>query len=734
MSLRGEMDMGIQYNESKKIFHIQGKSVSYIFKADKYNNLIHLYYGKKIRNINDNVINTNKAKSWSIIPNEEDDQYALDSALLEYPTFGHVDLRSGALSIEQENGSRILNLKYDSHKIIKGKKGIEGLPATYADEDEAETLEIALIDEVTNLLVVLNYTVFNDRNVITKSVQIINKGYQTLKVLNAQSCCVDYRNSDYELLQLSGAWARERQIVKRQLVQGIQSIGSARGTSSHVHNPFMALMSPDTTEENGEVFGFNLVYSGNFLGEVSVSEHNRTRVLMGINPMNFSWQLKPEERFQTPEVVMVYSNEGLGGMSSEYHSLYRENLMRGTWKEKQRPIVINNWEATYFDFTRESLEDIVKKASEIGVELFVLDDGWFGKRDDDTCSLGDWYVNTDKIEGGLEKLAKNVNNMDMDFGLWFEPEMISPDSDLYRNHSDWCLHVENRERVTCRYQLVLNLSKKEVCDYIIESVSKVLSSAPIKYVKWDMNRYLTDVMSMDLPRDRQMETSHRYMLGLYYIMEEIVTRHKDILFEGCSGGGGRFDPGILYYMPQIWTSDDSDAIERLKIQYSTSLVYPPVSMGSHVSSTPNHQVGRTTPLNTRGNVAMSGNFGYELDLTKYNDKQISEIKEQIDFYKENRQLIQYGDYYRLNNPFEENNGAWIFVSKDKTEVILFYTTILAEPNPVDQQVRCRGLNEEFNYKIDGLEGIFGGDELMNLGLTLPELKDFESVRFRIRKA
>lgn len=725
--------MGIEYIERKRLFHIQGKDVSYILKADKYDNLIQLYYGKKIRSINDRIINTTKAMCWGVIPEKDDIDYGLDSALMEYPTFGHVDFRSGAINIEQENGSRVLDLKYDSYRIIQGKKPLKGLPATYADQEEAETLEITLIDKLIGLNVILSYTIFNNRNVITKSVQIINKGNEMLKILGAHSCCMDFRDYDYDMLHLSGAWARERQIVKTPLVQGTRSIGSARGTSSHVHNPFLALMSKDATEENGEVFGFNFVYSGNFLGEVSVSETGRTRVLMGINPSNFSWQLKPEDMFQTPEVVMVYSSNGLGEMSREYHSLYRENLMRGPWKNKQRPILINNWEATYFDFTRESLEKIVKKASDIGIELFVLDDGWFGKRDDDTCSLGDWKVNTDKIQGGLEKLVNNVNDMNMSFGLWFEPEMISPDSDLYRNHSDWCLHVKNRERVMTRFQLVLDLSRKEVCDYIINAVSEVLSNAPISYVKWDMNRYLTDVMSVDLPSDRQMETAHRYMLGLYYVMEEIVTRHENVLFEGCSGGGGRFDPGILYYMPQIWTSDDSDAIERLKIQYSTSIVYPPVSMGSHVSVSPNHQIGRVTPLNTRGNIAMSGNLGYELDISKYNEEQVDMVKEQINFYKENRQLIQFGNFYRLMNPYEKNNGAWMFVSNDKTEAVLFYTTILAVPNPLDQQIRCIGLNEEYDYEIDEIEGVFGGDELMNLGLTIPELKDFESVRYKIRK-
>lgn len=725
--------MGINYNSDKRIFHIQGKDVSYVIKANEYNDLIHLYYGKKIRHINDEAINTTKARTWSVIPTGSKDKYGIDSALLEYPTFGHTDFRNPALHIEQESGSTVVELKYHGYEIFKGKKGLEGLPATYGNEEEAETLEITLRDEVIDIYVVLSYTVLTGTNIITRSSKIINKGKETLKILSAQSCCVDFKESDYEMLQLSGAWARERNMMKRKLVQGVQSIGSVRGTSSHVHNPFLALLSPDSTENQGEVYGFNFVYSGNFIGEVSVCEHNRTRVLMGIHPMNFSWELREQDSFQTPEVVMAYSHEGLNGMSQEYHGVYKENLVRGTWKHKERPILINSWEATYFDFTRESIEGLARKASEAGIELCVLDDGWFGKRNDDKTSLGDWYVNKTKLDGSVETLAKNVEAMDMSFGLWFEPEMISPDSDLYREHSDWCIHVPNRSRIETRNQLVLDFARQEVCDYIIDVVSKVLSSAPISYVKWDMNRYLTDVMSMSLPAHRQMETSHRYCLGLYYVMEELVTRHKDVLFEGCSGGGGRFDPGILYYMPQIWASDDTDAIERLKIQYATSIVYPINTMGSHVSSVPNHIVERSTPLETRGNVAMSGNLGYELDITNYNEEEMNELKEQINFYKANRQLIQFGDFFRINNPFTDNRASWVFVSKDQTEAVLFNIAILGMPNPHDQQMKFVGLNPEFDYEIEGVEGIFGGDELMNLGLTLPVLKDYQSVRYKLRK-
>lgn len=724
--------MSINYCEDKKQFHLQGKDVSYICKVDQYGRLIHVYYGKKIRQMNTVGMETTKPVTWSLMP-EEDEHYALDTALLEYATYGHVDHRTPALHIEQADGSTIMDFKYESHHQYKGKKALDGLPATYADEEEAQTLAIVLKDSLNGVEVTLSYTVFHKENVITRSVQIKNGGQEPVRVLSAQSCCVDFEHANYDMMHLSGAWTRERHVVRRKIVPGEQSIGSTRGASSHVHNPFLALLSPDATEDTGQVYGFNFVYSGNFSGHVSVQEHDRTRVLMGIHAFNFTWQLEAGETFQTPEVVMVYSHKGLGDMSRTYHRLYRNNLMRGVWKDKERPILINNWEATYFDFTRKSIEALAEKASEIGVELCVLDDGWFGKRDDDRCSLGDWIVNEDKLEGGLDILAKNINKNNMAFGLWFEPEMISPDSELYRKHPDWCLYVEGRDHVLTRYQLTLDLSRQEVCDYILEAVSSILSTAPITYVKWDMNRYMSNVFSKGRLPKQQMETCHRYMLGLYGILEELVRRHPDVLFEGCAGGGGRFDAGMLYYMPQIWTSDDSDAIERLKIQYGTSMVYPIVSMCSHVSTVPNHQVKRVTPLDTRAHVAMSGNFGYELDITQYSEDEMDVLRQQIAFYKANRPLIQFGDFYRLKSPFEDNCAAWMFVSADQEEAILFYVNVLGIPNPMDRHVTLNGLQESFDYVIEGMEGVFGGDQLMYGGLTVPDLKDFESVCYTFKR-
>jgi alpha-galactosidase len=454
---------------------------------------------------------------------------------------------------------------------------------------------------------------------------------------------------------------------------------------------------------------------------------------MGINPFDFSWLLKANENFQTPEVVMVYSSKGIGEMSRTYHRLYRKRLCRGVYRDKARPILVNNWEATYFDFNAEKIENIGKAAKELGIELFVLDDGWFGKRNGDESSLGDWVVDKNKLPKGLEDLANRINNLDLQFGLWFEPEMVSPDSDLYRAHPDWCLHVPGRYRTQGRNQLVLDLSREDVCDYIIDSLSKILNSVNISYIKWDMNRNMTEIASALLPPERQRETAHRYMLGLYKIYERLTTSFPNILFEGCSGGGGRFDAGILYYMPQIWTSDDTDAVERLKIQYGTSIVYPISTMGAHVSAVPNHQVHRNTSLKMRGDVAMLGNFGYELDLTNFNDEEIETVKKQVETYKELRELIQFGDMYRLLNPFESNEASFIVVSEDKTEAFVSFFRVLGIPNDPIKRLYLRGLVPEKNYSVEGFQEIFGGDELMYGGLTIPDLRgDYQSITWRIK--
>lgn len=726
--------MSIIYNESNRIFHLQAKDTSYVLQVLERGYVAHLYWGRKVKTSNLSHLLQFKERAFSPNPYPYDLSLSLDTLPQEYPAYGNTDFRSPAYQIQLENGSTISDLRYKSHKILKGKPQLKGLPATYIEsEDEAETLQLELVDTVTGLEVILSYTVYEQFNAITRSVLFMNKGNQPLKILRALSMSVDFSDANFDFMQLSGAWARERHIKRRPLVSGSQSVESRRGTSSHQQNPFIALLRRDTNEDYGEVYGFNLVYSGNFLAQAEVDQYDNTRVSIGINPFDFTWILGPGEEFQTPEVVLVYSDSGIGKMSRTYHKLYRSRLCRGQYRDRVRPILINNWEATYFDFNAEKIESIAKSAKELGIELFVLDDGWFGKRDRDNCSLGDWFVNRKKFPEGLEDIVKKVNDMGMQFGLWFEPEMISADSDLYRAHPDWCLHVPNRPCSEGRNQLVLDLSRKEVCDAIIKMVSDILSSAPITYVKWDMNRHLTEIGSASLPAEKQRETAHRYVLGLYRIMDEITRAFPHILFESCSGGGGRFDPGILYYMPQTWTSDNTDAVSRLYIQYGTSIVYPVSTMGAHVSAVPNHQVHRNTSLEMRGNVAMSGNFGYELDLTKLTEEEKGIVKKQVAYYKDIRHLVQFGEFYRLISPFEGNEAAWMFVSEDQTEALVAYFNILAQPNPPMKKLRLKGLNPVINYRLMDTDKIYGGDELMFIGLNIPELKgDFQSVVWRFK--
>lgn len=727
--------MSIIYEESTKTFHLKTEKTSYILKVLKSDHLSHLYWGRKISNNNLDYL-FEKSYWPSFYANIDSvDNFQLEAVTQEYPTYGNTDLRSPAIELQFEDGSTITDLKYDGHKIYRGKSSLKGLPSTYVEsEEEAETLEIYLKDKLKNVKVILTYSVFEAFDAVTKSVKIINESEEEVSILRALSANVDFREDDFDFIHLSGAWGRERHIIRTELRSGMQSIESRRGASSHSQNPFIALARKDANEQNGEVYGFSLVYSGNFIAATEVDTYNKARVQIGINPFDFKWILEKGEEFQTPEAVLVYSPDGLTGMSHIYNNLYGKRLCKGTYRDKVRPILINNWEATYFDFNETNIKEIAKEAAKLGIELFVLDDGWFGKRNDDTTSLGDWFVNEEKIKGGLQKLSKEINDMGLQFGLWFEPEMVSPSSELYKKHPDWCIHVPGRNRSTARNQLILDLSREEVCDRIIKAVSEVLESASISYVKWDMNRNMTEIGSLGLPPKRQRETAHRYMLGLYRILEEITCKFPNILFESCSGGGGRFDPGMLYYMPQTWTSDDTDAIERLKIQFGTSLVYPSAAMGCHVSAVPNHQVGRITPIETRGIVAMAGNFGYELDITKLSEKEKEKIKNQVQLYKEIRETIQFGDLFRLLSPFEGNVAAWMNISKDKQEIVVSYVRQYAEPNKYNKSLKLRGLENEAKYKIDNQDIVFGGDELMNIGLIIPELKgDYAAIQWILRR-
>ncbi|MCD8501679.1 MAG: alpha-galactosidase, partial [Bacillaceae bacterium] len=644
--------MSVHYCEKTRTFHLKANNTSYVFQIVRDGYLAHLYWGKKINEYNHSNELRYTDRSFSANPVANDRTFSLDALPQEYPSFGHTDYRIPAVQVQLENGSTITDFRYQSHKIIKGKPQLEGLPSTYVEnEDEAVTLEITLIDRLIGLSVILTYTTYEDFDAITRSVRLVNEGETNLKIVKVSSANVDFRTTEFDFISLPGAWGRERYVERTRLRSGIQSVESRRGASSHQQNPFIALVSKDANEDYGEAFGFSFVYSGNFLATAEVDQFGYTRTTVGINPFDFSWLLKPTESFQAPEVVMVYSANGLSNMSHTYHHLYRTRLCRGEFRDKTRPILINNWEATYFNFNETKIKEIAKCGKELGMELFVLDDGWFGKRNDDTTSLGDWFVDKNKLPNGLNSLAESIRELNMEFGLWFEPEAISVDSELYREHPDWCIHVPDRRRSESRQQLLLDFSRRDVCDEMIRRITLILETAPITYVKWDMNRHMSETGSASLPPERQRETAHRYMLGLYYVMGEITERFPHVLFESCSGGGGRFDPGMLYYMPQTWTSDNTDAISRLKIQYGTSFVYPISSMGAHVSAVPNHQVDRMTSMEIRGHVAMAGNFGYELDVTELSIEEQEQVKQQVEMYKEIRPTIQFGKYYRLLDPF-----------------------------------------------------------------------------------
>ncbi|KTD84713.1 alpha-galactosidase [Paenibacillus etheri] len=726
--------MSISYDASTRVFNLQANQTSYMIKILDGGYLAHFYWGRKLRRQTQDLRYFDHP-SFSPTPEGSDGRFTLDMNPTEYPAYGNGDLRVPAYQIQLENGSTISDLRYESHTITPGKPRLEGLPATYTEKDsEAETLEITLRDVVTGLKVVLSYTAFVQYDAIARSVRFVNEGQAPLKLLRVLSASVDFPHNRFDMLDLAGSWSRERHVQVRPLMMGMQSVESRRGSSSHQHNPFLAMLSKDATEDNGDVYGFNLVYSGNFIAQAEVDQFNNTRVSIGMNPFDFSWHLEPGEAFQTPEAVLVYSAKGLGGMSRTYHKLYRSRICRGLFRDEPRPVLVNNWEATYFDFTAEKIEAIAEVGKELGIELFVLDDGWFGKRDNDQSSLGDWFVNRKKLPDGLEDLVERVHKLDMQFGIWFEPEMISPDSDLYRSHPDWCLHVPDRGRSLGRNQLILDFSRQDVCDEIIQMLSDILNNAPISYVKWDMNRNMSEIGSAMLPPHRQRETAHRYILGLYYVLETITTKFSHVLFESCSGGGGRFDPGMLYYMPQTWTSDNTDAVERLKIQYGTSIVYPISAMGAHVSAAPNHQVGRLTSLKTRGDIAMSGNFGYELDLSKFTDEEKELAKQQVALYKEIRSLVQFGDYYRLLNPFESNEAAWMFVSEDQSEAIVVYSRVLAVPFEPFDSLRLKGLDAGADYVVVETGQQLGGDELMYNGIHTPRLHgDFQSWLFRLKR-
>ncbi len=711
-------------NEKEHVFHLRNERISYLLYIMESGQPGHLYFGKALQPGGSYLHMVEKAhRPMSTYIKEGDLYTSYEHLRQEYPCYGTSDYRYPAMEILGRDGSRICKPQYQGYAVIHGKKPLPGLPATYTEEEgEADTLEIYMKDPLRDLEFILSYTIFRDVDALARSVSFINRGNEVLFLNRAMSLSLDMPDMDYQTVQLSGSWARERAVRIRDLEPGITAICSMRGNSSHQHNPFLALKRKNTNEQSGDVFGFSLLYSGNFLAQAEADNYQVLRIMLGINPFGFQWKLEPGETFVTPEAVMVYSAEGLNGMSRQFHRLFRNRLVRGYWRDRERPVLINNWEATQFDYTQQDLLQFAEKAKECGIELFVLDDGWFGARNDDRRGLGDWRANREKLPDGIEGLAQKIEALGMKFGLWFEPEMVNKDSDLFRAHPDYIIRTPGRTASHGRNQFVLDFSRKEVVDAIYRQLYELLSNASISYIKWDMNRSISECYSAAYPADRQGEIFHRYILGVYDLHERLIRDFPQLLIESCASGGGRFDAGMLYYAPQGWVSDDTDAIERTKIQYGTSFVYPLSSMGAHVSACPNEQIGRTTSIATRGNAALTGAFGYELDLNKLSEEEIRTVKKQVAFYKENRSLLAQGDFYRLLSPFEGNFAAWEICQPDGSRALVTVTRILSEVNGPYRRLPLRGLLPGQSYHIQSPHLSYDayGDELMQFGLMLED--------------
>lgn len=725
----------IRFNEASKVFTLSTKHTAYQMQVDKYGILKHLYYGADIGDTElvDIFVGVDRGTSPNIYEADNEREYSLDTMPQEYSGEGNGDYRVTAIEAEYKDGSSIVDLRYHNHKIYDGKYALAGMPAMFSDT--AMTLEVELLDKVSGLMVTLLYGVLEDVDIITKAVKVKNTGKDSVRLQKVLSGQLDFTYADMDLVHFYGKHNKERITERVPLLHGIQSIASKRGTSSHQHNPFVILCDKNANEDYGNAYAFALVYSGGFTFDIEVDQAEQTRIVGGIQPYNFVYTLEEGEEFIAPEFVMSYSKNGFASLSHNIHDGYRKHLIRSPYVDQPRPILVNNWEATYFDFDEEKLFNIAKIAKEIGLDMLVMDDGWFGKREGDVSGLGDWFVNEEKLKGGLAALVDRIHGIDMKFGIWVEPEMISEDSDLYRAHPDWCLRIPNRDVIRGRYQLNLDISRKEVRDYIMESIFKVFDSTQIDYVKWDMNRAIANVYSLGLSADRQGEVLHRYILGLYEMQEALITRYPNILFENCSGGGGRFDPAMLYYSPQIWCSDDTDALERIRIQYGSSFAYPISTMGAHVSACPNHQTGRDIPFETRAVVAHAGTFGYELDLENLSEEEKEIARKNIVDYKRIENLVQTGDYYRLTNPFTNTDFAmWQFVSKDKKRSIAEGVMIFQEPNPRIRYIRFKGLKPEGHYKEINSGKIYSGAALMHAGFPLPHITgDYKALSFEFEE-
>ena len=735
--------MGISYFEQDRVFKLDTDHTSYLIGiVDEENFIGHIYYGRKLAG--HKLAYLLRTGEGPFVPsrNNKDRLSFLDAFPMEYPTHGIGDFREAALRVRTKDGCRVCALSYVSHEIFEGKKKIPGLPASFEgrgnepDNGNCSTLEMTCRDEFLDLEVVLSYSVFEKEDVIARHVKIKNCGQENILLEKACSMSLDMDNRSFDMLTLHGSWARERHMDRRPVGIGYQGITSRRGESGHQDHPFMALLGKGADQEQGEVYGVQLVYSGNYEIRAEVNQFDSVRWQAGLESEDFTWVLEPGECFYTPEALLTYSDAGLDKMTANYHSFIRGHIIRGKYRDRKRPILINNWEATYFDFDTDKLLDIAREASGLGIEMLVMDDGWFGKRNLDDSSLGDWYVNEEKLQGGLPHLVEEVNKLGMKFGIWFEPEMISPDSDLYRAHPDWAIAVPGRTPSMARSQLVLDFSRPEVVEEIWSRMEAVLESANIEYVKWDMNRPLSDLGSLGLPPERQGELAHRYMLGVYELQERLVTRFPEILLENCSGGGARYDAGMLYYSPQIWCSDDTDAIERLAIQEGTALIYPLSTMGAHVSDCPNHAIGRSTPFETRGYVALAGTFGYELDVTRIPKEDREKIPEQVALYHKYNDLIREGDYYRIASAAENHlYDCWQVVSKDKRESLVTWIQVLCGPGRKSRFVRLKGLDPEKNYRLEESGECYSGESLLYAGLPVPDMRgDFVGRIFHLAES
>jgi alpha-galactosidase len=712
--------MGIQYFEAERILKLDTPGSSYVIGMIGEENLVaHIYYGKKIKS--HRLTYLMGMGEPAMVPGEDafDRVNFMGAYPKEYPTQGLGDYKENAIGIRTNSGHTALKLCYKEHRIYGGKPKLEGLPATFAEKEECTTLELVCEDKLLGLEAVLLYTSFEKLDIITRSVKIINKGQEDICLTKVLSASLDMGNKNFDTITLYGDWARECQINRYPLTMGTHNVNSVCGKTGQQSQPFMALAAHTADQEQGEVYAMHLVYSGNFLVQTALESGGFLRSVIGIHPQDFSWKLEKNESFQSPEAVLVYTAEGIGGMTRNLHDLYRKHLIRGNYSDKKRPVLINNWEATYFDFNTKKLLSLAKEASKLGIEMLVLDDGWFGKRNDDSTSLGDWFVNKEKLPEGLPYLVHEINKLGMKFGIWIEPEMVSPDSELYRSHPDWAIAIPGRKAGLRRNQYVLDLSRQEVVDAVYEMIAALLHSANIEYVKWDMNRPLCDLGTLGLPADRQGELSYRYVLGVYQLQERMTTQFPYVLLENCSSGGGRFDPGMLFYGPQIWTSDDSDAIERLAIQEGTAMLYPLSALGAHVSDCPNHVTGRSTPFRTRGIVAMAGTFGYELDVTKISEEDKKLIPKQIEEYHRYNDLIRGGDYYRIAS-YAENHSydCYMVVSKDKKEALVTFVHVSLHPGEFVHTICLKGLNPDAIYEIEGEVRKYTGEELLYGGYRI----------------